>query len=186
MSHDLHEMMKEAQCEERYVELARVAREFCKGTVVAVAVTRSTATNLPLRKTNTNTQKVNKKLAVQSMDHSDTVEDGEPEGSAAPMTSALAFLASGGMASHSKGAQRRGAYKTQVHKGPTCGEGGSILNRMRARCHTTDDIESYGNKQSSDDSLLLDNFVTITHAERSTREQGRQGCERPRCGQLGW
>jgi hypothetical protein len=154
VSYEMHELMKPAQCEERYIELAEVARQYFKATVVSLPVERkdSRPPPQPVRNFGDQTQKVKKMSQLMTESSVDAAEQVDLE-NAAQVSPQRRF----GRPKKSKVAKQR-AMNKRKKIAPAPLAVAAVDGRMTARSHTAKDIESYGSlhssDMSSDDSLL--------------------------------
>jgi hypothetical protein len=152
VSYEMHDLMKPAQCEERYIELAEVARQYFKATVVSLPVERrdSRPPPQPVRNLGGQTQKVKKVSQLKTESSADAAEQVDLENAVSPQRRF-------GRPRKSKVAKQRALNKwKKIAPAPLAVA--TVDGRMTARSHTAKDIESYGSlhssDMSSDDSLL--------------------------------
>jgi hypothetical protein len=154
VSYEMHELMKPVQCEDRYIELAQVARQYFKATVVSVAVSRGDPRppQQPAKKLGSQAQKAKKESQPKTESSADVAEPGDLEHAA--QVSPIMRL--GGPKKGKVAKQRvKNKWKKPAPVVPTVA---AVDGRMTARSLTAKDIESYGSlhssDMSSDDSLL--------------------------------
>jgi hypothetical protein len=154
VSYEMHELMKPVQCEDRYIELAQVARQYFKATVASVAVSRGDPRppQQPAKKLGSQPQKAKKESQPKTESSADVAEPGDLE-HAAQVSPIKRF---GGP---KKGKVAKQRVKNKWKKtAPVVPAVAAVDGRMTARSHTAKDIESYGSlhssDMSSDDSLL--------------------------------
>jgi hypothetical protein len=154
VSYEMHELMKPVQCEDRYIELAQVARQYFKATVVSVAVNRGDPRppQQPAKKLGSQAQKAKKESQPKTESSADVAEPGDLE-HAAQVSPIKRF----GGPKKGKVAKQRAKNKWKKIA-PVVPAVAAVDGRMTARSHTAKDIESYGSlhssDMSSDDSLL--------------------------------
>jgi hypothetical protein len=181
VSYEMHELMKPAQCEERYIELAEVARQYFKATVVSVPVDRRDPRppQQPVKKPGGQAQKAKKDIQPKAESSADVAEQGDLE-HAAQLSPIKRF---GGP---KKGKVAKQRVKNKWKKiAPVVPAVAAVNGRMTARSHTAKDIESYGSlhssDMSSDDSLLQESADSSysSDADDGWRTSRRDNTVRP-------